>query len=185
MNTRKKKSVPLGRAEGIATTGKNKKDKDAGTKKRLKSKGSSGEKENKKELKFKGLSLVKEEIELELHKFAHEDLKNLDRYSYQERVVILQNELINQIKVADDYKETLQRVAADLDNYRKRSEKEKKDIIRYANGTETIKPANARNEKFLDNNKRIDVTFTIEEGERFYIRKIAAPGDDIFLETDL
>ena len=38
---------------------------------------------------------------------------------------------------------------------------------------------------FSDNKKSIEVTFTIEEGERFYIRKLAAPGDDIYIEKDL
>ncbi len=32
------------------------------------------------------------------------------------------------------------------------------DIIKYAKGTDTIKPAKARNEKFLDNNKITEST---------------------------
>ena len=38
---------------------------------------------------------------------------------------------------------------------------------------------------YSDNKKSIEITFTIEEGERFYIRTLSAPGDDIFIEKDL
>jgi outer membrane protein insertion porin family len=39
--------------------------------------------------------------------------------------------------------------------------------------------------EFLANNKKINVTFHIKEGERFFVRSIKAMGDELFKEEDL
>ena len=39
--------------------------------------------------------------------------------------------------------------------------------------------------KFTDDKKEIHITFFIQEGKQYTVRNVSAPGDDIYLETDL
>lgn len=57
----------------------------------------------------------------------------LDEYSTDEKLLIFQSDLLDQIRQANEYRDSLQRVAADFDNYRKRVEKERDNFVKFAN----------------------------------------------------
>ncbi|MCK4614389.1 MAG: nucleotide exchange factor GrpE [Thermoplasmata archaeon] len=80
-----------------------------------------------------GIFPMGKEIEKEIEELEDGKFRNLKDYSNTERLLIFQNELLNQIKMVNDYREALQRVAADFDNFRKRSEKDRESIIKFAN----------------------------------------------------
>ena len=83
--------------------------------------------------KYGELLNMSTEIECEVAEIEEGKFGSLDDYSEGEKLLIFQNELINQIKSANEYRDSLQLVAADFDNYRKRNEKERESIISYAN----------------------------------------------------
>lgn len=73
------------------------------------------------------------EIESEIETIEEGRYGSLEEYSVNERSLIFQSELINQIKLANEYRDSLQRMAADFDNYRKRTEREREKLIAFAN----------------------------------------------------
>ena len=87
----------------------------------------------KDERKYAELLNMSTEIEREIDALEEKKFGSLDEYSVNEKLLIFQNEFINQIKSTNEYRDSLQRIAADFDNYRKRNEKERGDIISHAN----------------------------------------------------
>lgn len=83
--------------------------------------------------KYAELLSMSTENEREIAAILEKKIGSLDEYSANERHLIFQNELINQMEAAGESKESLQRIAADFDNYRKRNEKERESIVAYAN----------------------------------------------------
>ena len=73
------------------------------------------------------------EIESEIETIEEGRYGSLEEYSVSERSLIFQSELISQIKLANEYRDSLQRMAADFDNYRKRIEREREKLIAFAN----------------------------------------------------
>ena len=117
------------------------------------------------ERKYAELLNMSTEIEREIDVIEEEKFGSLDEYSVSEKLLIFQNEFINQIRSTSEYRDSLQRVAADFDNYRKRNEKERESIISYANEKLLLKLLNV-----LDNLDRALTTGKngIPEDDPFY-----------------
>lgn len=79
------------------------------------------------------------EIEKELQGVEDGKFSRLDDLTNDEKLLIFKHELLSRIRLVNEYKNTAQRVAADMDNYRKRAEKEHEAIISYANETLIMK----------------------------------------------
>jgi len=123
-----KKAPMSGRKEKSSShrSKKSKKDrKELG--KSLKQKG------DEKKREFEDILKMKERIEEAIGEIDDGRFRDLSEYTAGERLLIFQNELLNKIRETKEYRDTLQRVAADFDNYRKRMEKEKENIIKFAN----------------------------------------------------
>ncbi len=73
------------------------------------------------------------EIEKEIEGIGEGRFTRLEGLTDTEKLLIFKYELLNSIKLVAEYKNTAQRVAADMDNYRKRAEKEREAIISYSN----------------------------------------------------
>ncbi len=92
-----------------------------------------GKKSSGSERAYSDVLDMSAEIEKEMETIEEGQFSCLDEYSMNEKLLIFQSELLNKIKTVNEYKETLQRVAADFDNYRKRNEKDRENIINFAN----------------------------------------------------
>ena len=103
--------------------------KESGKSSRLKNRHRS----KKKCREFDEILTSSSEIESELETIEDGKYNVLGSYSRNDRMLILQCELLNNIKVANEYRDSLQRMAADFDNHRKRSEKERQNYVKYAN----------------------------------------------------
>lgn len=82
---------------------------------------------------YAGLLTMDADIKKEIVTIEEGKFGSLDEYSDSEKLLIFQSELIDRIRSEQDLKNSLQRVAADFDNYRKRNEKERANIITHAN----------------------------------------------------
>ena len=85
------------------------------------------EKKGKKEShNFEEIWKMKDEIERAIQEIDGGRFNNLLDYTPDEKVLLFQKELLDRIREAKEYRDTLQRVAADFDNYRKRMEKRRR-----------------------------------------------------------
>jgi len=110
---------------------------------------------------IKELMEIKGEIEQGVEDFDGGKLSDLSECSSSEKILIYQNELLNQIRSAEDHKLTLQRIAADFDNYKKRVEKEREAFIKYASENLILKFLGVLDnlERALQNEKREEDPF--------------------------
>jgi len=90
-------------------------------------------KKKRAEREFDGILERGPEISAEIEQMEEGTFGSLEEYTAQERLLIFQNELLNRVRQTNEYKESLQRVAADFDNFRKRTEKERESFVKYAN----------------------------------------------------
>lgn len=68
----------------------------------------------------------------EVHDGGEEVLEDVREVSPEEKVLTLEAELKQSKEQADEYYERLQRLQAEFDNYRKRTQKEKEETVKYA-----------------------------------------------------
>ncbi|HVJ50179.1 nucleotide exchange factor GrpE [Desulfitobacterium sp.] len=68
----------------------------------------------------------------EVHDGGEEVLEDVQNVSVEEKVLTLEAELKQSKEQADDYYARLQRLQAEFDNFRKRTQKEKEETIKYA-----------------------------------------------------
>ena len=73
------------------------------------------------------------EMDQDVAEIEKERFGSLDEYSTDEKLRIYRREFVEQVRTANDYLNTLQRVTADFDNFRKRNDKEREAVICYAN----------------------------------------------------
>lgn len=68
----------------------------------------------------------------EVHDGGEEVLEDVQDVSLEEKVLTLEAELKQSKEQADEYYERLQRLQAEFDNFRKRTQKEKEETVKYA-----------------------------------------------------
>lgn len=68
----------------------------------------------------------------EVHDGGEEVLEDVQDVSLEEKVLTLEAELKQSKEQADEYYERLQRLQAEFDNFRKRTQKEKEETMKYA-----------------------------------------------------
>lgn len=68
----------------------------------------------------------------EVHDGGEEVLEDVPAVSMEEKILTLEAELKQSKEQADDYYARLQRLQAEFDNFRKRSQKEREDTLKYA-----------------------------------------------------
>lgn len=68
----------------------------------------------------------------EVHDGGEEVLEDVQKVSMEEKVLTLEAELKQSKEQADDYYARLQRLQAEFDNFRKRTQKEKEETMKYA-----------------------------------------------------
>ncbi|MEA4902289.1 nucleotide exchange factor GrpE [Desulfitobacterium sp.] len=89
--------------------------------------------ENKKEMDLRNTDLTEENLAGgEVHDGGEEVLEDVQGVSVEEKMLTLEAELKQSKEQADDYYSRLQRLQAEFDNFRKRSQKEKEETVKYA-----------------------------------------------------
>lgn len=90
-------------------------------------------KENEKKLNLRDEDFTDENIAGgEVHNGGEEVLEDIPEVSIEEKILTLEAELNQSKEQAEDYYARLQRLQAEFDNFRKRSQKEKEDTLKYA-----------------------------------------------------
>lgn len=89
--------------------------------------------ENEKEMDLRNTDVPEENpAEGEVHDAGEEVNEEVQEVSAEEKVLTLEAELKQSKDQADDYYSRLQRLQAEFDNFRKRSQKEKEETVKYA-----------------------------------------------------
>lgn len=89
--------------------------------------------ENEKELNLQNEDFTDENLAGgEIHDGGEEVLEDVPEVSTDEKILTLEAELKQSKEQAEDYYSRLQRLQAEFDNFRKRSQKEKEDTLKYA-----------------------------------------------------
>lgn len=89
--------------------------------------------ENEKKLNLQDEDFTEENIAGgEVHDGGEEVLEDVPEASLEEKVLTLEAELKQSKEQAEDYYVRLQRLQAEFDNFRKRSQKEKEENLKYA-----------------------------------------------------
>jgi molecular chaperone GrpE len=114
---------------------------------------------------FNEVLKMSSEIESEIATIDGGKFGDLDAYSASERVLIFQSELIDRINKVVELEESLLRMAADFDNYRKRTERERERTIKFANQGLILKLLEVLDN--LDRAVETDCTDPEKNGESF------------------
>lgn len=89
--------------------------------------------ENDKKMDFQDKDFTDENLAGgEVHDGGEEVLEDVPEVSIEEKILTLEAELKQSKEQADDYYARLQRLQAEFDNFRKRSQKEREDTLKYA-----------------------------------------------------
>jgi molecular chaperone GrpE len=89
--------------------------------------------ENEKELNLQNEDFTDENLAGgEIHDGGEEVLEDVPEVSTDEKILTLEAELKQSKEQAEDYYGRLQRLQAEFDNFRKRSQREKEDTLKYA-----------------------------------------------------
>lgn len=89
--------------------------------------------ENDKKMDFQDKDFTDENLAGgEVHDGGEEVLEDVPEVSVEEKILTLEAELKQSKEQADDYYARLQRLQAEFDNFRKRSQKEREDTLKYA-----------------------------------------------------
>ncbi|AHF07873.1 nucleotide exchange factor GrpE [Desulfitobacterium metallireducens] len=89
--------------------------------------------ENEEEVDLRDKDLTEGNLaEGEVHDGGEEVLEDVPEVSMEEKILTLEAELKQSKEQADDYYARLQRLQAEFDNFRKRSQKEREDTLKYA-----------------------------------------------------